>query len=202
MGLARLVVIEGPDLGREFDVPMRGGGVGRGEGMAVQLSDLAVSRHHCTLEWQGDGFVLVDASSRNRTLVNGEPVTRHPLEQGDEIGIGKTRLAFIPAEGGIALMRQGMPSRVTMEVGSGELLRAARRRRRRRDQRAAVTWPSLAGLGQKLREMSTPRRAGPGGVRGGRARSWPPTARSCWCGTAPADWCPARSRRTTAATPA
>ncbi|HUS68023.1 MAG TPA: sigma 54-interacting transcriptional regulator [Kofleriaceae bacterium] len=151
MGLARLVVIEGPDLGCEFDVPLRGGGIGRGEGMAVQLSDLAVSRHHCSVEYSGGRFFLVDAGSRNRTVVNGEPITRHPLEQGDEIGLGKTRMAFIPAEGGLALMRQGMPSRVTMEVRSGELARAAAAAGAR-DQRAARHLASLAELGRALRE--------------------------------------------------
>jgi DNA-binding NtrC family response regulator len=152
MGLARLVVVEGPDTGHEFDIPMRGGAVGRGEGSAVQLSDLAVSRHHCTLELSGGQFVLVDAGSRNRTLVNGQPITRHLLVQGDEIAIGKTRMAFMPMEGGLAMLRQGLPSRVTMEVGSGELLRAAAAATGI-DQRAARHLASLAGLGQRLREL-------------------------------------------------
>jgi hypothetical protein len=160
MGLARLVVIEGPDVGSEFDLPMRGGGIGRGEDNVVQLSDLAVSRRHCTIEWQGGGFVLVDAGSRNRTLVNSKPITRHPLEQGDEIAIGKTRLAFLPAEGGIAVLRQAMPSRVTMEVGSGELLRAASAAAGR-DQRAARHLASLAGLGRRLREIDGRSELGP-----------------------------------------
>jgi DNA-binding NtrC family response regulator len=152
MGLARLVVIEGPDTGHEFDIPLRGGAVGRGEGSAVQLSDLAVSRHHCTLELSGGQFVLVDAGSRNRTLVNGNPITRHLLVQGDEIAIGKTRMTFVPIEGGLAVLRQGLPSRVTMEVGSGELLRAAAAASGV-DQRAARHLASLAGLGQRLREL-------------------------------------------------
>src|SRR5204862_1199301 len=138
----------GPDLGVEFDVPLRGGGIGRGDGMAIQLSDLAVSRHHCTVELEAGGFVLVDAGSRNRTLVNGEPITPHPLAQGDEIAIGKTRLAFVPAEGGIAVMRQGAPSRVTMEVGSGELARVVGAASAR-DARAARHLASLAALGQR-----------------------------------------------------
>ncbi len=125
MGLARLVVIEGPDLGLEFEIPMRGGGVGRGEGNVIQLSDLAVSRAHCNLELRRGHIALVDDNSRNRTLVNGKPVTTHILRQGDEISVGKTRLAFLPSEGGVAIMRQALPSRVTMEIASGELLGAA-----------------------------------------------------------------------------
>ncbi len=167
MGLARLVVIEGPDVGSEFDLPMRGGGIGRGEDNVVQLSDLAVSRRHCEIEWRDGGFVLVDAGSRNRTLVNGKPITRHPLEQGDEVAIGKTRLAFLPAEGGLAVLRQGMPSRVTMEVGSGELLRAAAAAGR--DHRAARYLASLAGLGQRLRDVDTSAEVGPAACEAARA---------------------------------
>jgi DNA-binding NtrC family response regulator len=167
MGLARLVVIEGPDVGSEFDIPMRGGGIGRGEDNVVQLSDLAVSRRHCTVEWQGGGFVLVDAGSRNRTVVNGKPVSRHPLEQGDEVAIGKTRLAFLPAEGGLAVLGQGMPSRVTMEVGSGELLRAASAGER--DHRAARHLASLAGLGQRLRDIDAGETLGPAACEAARA---------------------------------
>ena len=167
MGLARLVVIEGPDVGSEFDLPMRGGGIGRGEDNVVQLSDLAVSRRHCEIEWRDGGFVLVDAGSRNRTLVNGKPITRHPLEQGDEVAIGKTRLAFLPAEGGLAVLRQGMPSRVTMEVGSGELLRAAAAAGR--DHRAARYLASLAGLGQRLRDVEASADVGPAACEAARA---------------------------------
>src|SRR4051812_41722203 len=99
MSLPRLVVVDGPDVGAEF--PVSGpGGIGRGEGNLVQLSDLAVSRNHCTLRLDGEHVVLVDAGSRNRTLVNGKPVSEHLLAEGDEIGIGKTRLCFLPAEGG------------------------------------------------------------------------------------------------------
>src|SRR5690349_12115291 len=120
MALARLVVIEGPDLGAEFEIPLRGGGIGRGEDCVVQLSDLAVSRMHCLLDLRDGAMSLVDDSGRQRTLVNGRAITVHRLDAGDEIAIGKTRLAYLPEEGGVALTRQA--GRVTMEVGSRELM--------------------------------------------------------------------------------
>jgi DNA-binding NtrC family response regulator len=155
MALARLVVIEGPDIGCQFTIPPAGGGVGRGEGNAVQLSDLAVSRIHCTIEPRGDELVLVDAGSRNRTLVNGQPVGEHPLREGDEIAIGKTRLAYIPAEGGVALLRQPVPSRVTIEIGSGALRGAvaAGAVAGAGEQRARRYLAAIAGLGDRLREL-------------------------------------------------
>src|SRR5262245_9372172 len=125
MALARLVVIEGPDLGQEFEIPLRGGGIGRGEGNVVQLSDLAVSRAHCAVELREGRLCLVDEGSRNKTTVNGQAVRVHVLEQGDEIAVGKTRLAFLPAEGAATSLRHGAPSRVTMEIGSGRIMSAA-----------------------------------------------------------------------------
>src|ERR1700690_2785448 len=77
VALARLVVIEGPDLGRSFDIPMRGGAIGRGGGAVVLLSDLAVSRQQAMLELRDGAVCLVDEASRNKTLVNGQPVTVH-----------------------------------------------------------------------------------------------------------------------------
>jgi len=121
MPLARVVVIDGPDLGVEFEIPLRAGGIGRGEGNVVQLSDPSVSRQHCQLEVRDGALCLVDQDSRNKTLVNGSAVTVHRLVAGDEIVVGKTRLAFLPADGGVAL-REHLPGKVTMEIGSRELM--------------------------------------------------------------------------------
>jgi DNA-binding NtrC family response regulator len=157
MALARFVVVEGPDLGTEFEIPMRGGGIGRGEGNAIQLSDLSVSRNHCAVELRDGKLTLTDAGSRNRTLVNGEPVTTHVLQEGDEVQVGKSRLAFLPDQAGLAIMRDSMHVRVTMEVGSAELLGvpgAVRELAGRPDAdgRARRHLASLAGLGDTLRE--------------------------------------------------
>src|SRR5437660_1171758 len=103
MTLPRIVVIDGPDMGAEFPIGPAGGGIGRGEGNVVQLSDLAVSRTHCSLRVDGEHVVVVDAGSRNRTMVNGKMIEEHILDEGDEITIGKTRLAYLPAEGGVAV---------------------------------------------------------------------------------------------------
>lgn len=124
MGVARLVVVEGPDLGREFEIPLRGGGIGRESGNVVQLADLSVSRSHCSLERRGGKIVLLDGGSRNHTLVNGQPITEHVLEKGDQIVIGQTRLTFLPREDSEARARRESSGRVTMEVGSRELFSA------------------------------------------------------------------------------
>ncbi|HKA88696.1 MAG TPA: sigma 54-interacting transcriptional regulator [Haliangiales bacterium] len=124
MTLPRVVVVEGPDVGGEFAIGPEGGGIGRGEGNAVKLTDLAVSRQHCALRFVDGALHVEDAGSRNRTLVNDRPIASHRLVDGDTIKVGNTLLAYLPPEGGVAVLPLAPVSRVTIEVSKEELLRA------------------------------------------------------------------------------
>jgi transcriptional regulator with GAF, ATPase, and Fis domain len=146
MSLARLVVIEGPDAGREFELPLRGGGVGRGEGNLIQLSDPTVSRVHGLIELRDGALVWVDDSGKPRTLINGEPPTVHRLEAGDEIVLGATKMAFLPVEG-VAFTKAS--SHVTMEVSSAQLFALTGR-----DDTARRYLYAIAELGHRLRAES------------------------------------------------
>src|SRR5579859_4813128 len=99
MSLARLIVVEGPDAGREFALPLRGGGIGRGEGNLVQLTDPMVSRQHGTIELRDGQLVWLDDSGKPRTLINGTAAVCHTLTSGDDIVLGNTRLVFVPDDG-------------------------------------------------------------------------------------------------------
>ena len=118
-GSGRVVVIEGPDVGREFELPLRGGGVGRGDGNLVQLTDPMVSRVHGTIELRDGALCWIDDASKPRTLINGHFAPSHRLESGDEIVLGATKMAYLPVDG-VAVTRAS--SNVTMEVGSRQLL--------------------------------------------------------------------------------
>jgi DNA-binding NtrC family response regulator len=145
MAMARLIVVDGPDLGREFDVPIRGGGIGRGETNLVVLTDPSVSRQHCMIEMRDGALCLVDEGSRNRTMVNGRQITVHPLEAGDEIVVGTSKLAFLPQEGVAVTQHTGL-GRVTMEVASHQLMAM-----QAGDTRAQRYLAAMAELGDKLR---------------------------------------------------
>jgi transcriptional regulator with GAF, ATPase, and Fis domain len=145
MSLARLVVIEGPDAGREFELPMRGGVVGRGEGSLVQLTDPTVSRQHGLIELRDGVLCWVDDSGKPRTLINGKPTALHPLAADDEILIGATKLVYLPVDG-VAVTRAS--SHVTMEVGSRQLLALTGDPG---DHRARRHLAALAQLGDRLR---------------------------------------------------
>jgi transcriptional regulator with GAF, ATPase, and Fis domain len=149
MSLARLVVIEGPDAGREFELPLRGGGVGRGEGNLVQLTDPMVSRQHGLIELRDGALCWIDDSGKPRTRINGEAVETHRLEPGDMIVLGGTKLAYLPVDG-VALTKAS--AHVTMEVGSRQLL--AFTTTGGTDDRAKRHLAAIAQLGDRLRSES------------------------------------------------
>src|SRR5512143_1397063 len=143
MSLARLVVIEGPDAGRELELKMRGGRIGRDETSDYRLTDPTVSRQHGLIEMRDGALCFV---AEKRTLVNGAEISVHRLESGDEIVIGGTKLAYLPADG-VAVTRAA--SNVTMEVSSRQLLALTGR-----DDRARRHLAAIAQLGDRLRSES------------------------------------------------
>src|SRR5450432_4201481 len=146
MSVARLVVIEGPDAGREFELPLRGGGVGRGDGNLVQLTDPTISRSHGLIELRDGALAWIDDSGKPRTLINGKAAALHRLEAGDEIVLGATKMAFLPVEG-VAVTKAS--SHVTMEVSSAQLYALTGH-----DDRARRHLAALAQLGHRLRAES------------------------------------------------
>ena len=73
--------------------------VGRGTNNDLTLEDKAASREHCRLDYDGEFYWLVDKSSHNGTIVNGRPVTKCMLFNGDVIRIGHAHVTFsLPPE--------------------------------------------------------------------------------------------------------
>lgn len=68
--------------------------VGRGDDADIQILDNGLSRHHCSLERQGDVFFINDLASRNGTWVNDRRVTREQLQPEDRIRIGGMEFEF------------------------------------------------------------------------------------------------------------
>lgn len=75
--------------------------VGRGRGVDVRLEDPSVSRFHAELVRRGPYVYAVDMGlSRNGTRVNGRPIARRVLEDGDVVSFGtaRCRIGGIPRE--------------------------------------------------------------------------------------------------------
>ncbi len=60
----------------------------------VVIDNPAVSGEHALVRLEGDDVVLEDLQSTNGTYVNGLPVTRHVLQEGDRVEIGRYQLQF------------------------------------------------------------------------------------------------------------
>jgi FHA domain len=75
--------------------------VGRGRGADICLDDPSVSRLHAELVCRGPYVYVVDLGlSRNGTRVNGRPVARRVLDNGDVLSFGaaRCRIGGLPPE--------------------------------------------------------------------------------------------------------
>lgn len=89
-----LVVLAGPQKGRQFALDGNQTEVGRREICAVYLQDTSVSRRHAVITRSGESYLIRDHNSTNGTYVNGKKIRQTQLESGDVITIGRVELGF------------------------------------------------------------------------------------------------------------
>lgn len=92
--MPHLVVLNGPDAGQRFDLPVGSVVLGRHSANPVVVNDPRASRRHCELSVSSTGVRLTDLGSGNGTVVNGIAVQVIDLRTGDRIQIGNTTLEF------------------------------------------------------------------------------------------------------------
>jgi len=69
--------------------------IGRSPHSDLFLDDVTVSRHHARVIKDESGYLVEDLNSLNGTYVNRRRIERHRLSDGDELQIGKFKLAFL-----------------------------------------------------------------------------------------------------------
>ncbi len=93
-----LVVVRGPIAGARLALAKDVTTAGRHPQSDLFLDDITVSRRHAEFVRGPDGaFRLRDVGSLNGTYLNRERVEDAPLASGDEVQIGKYKLAFYAA---------------------------------------------------------------------------------------------------------
>jgi hypothetical protein len=131
VGGFRVEVVAGPDAGR--GVAARDGTltVGTAEGVALRLSDPAVSRYHLELEATAEGVVLRDLGSTNGTSLGGALVREARLVSSTDLGLGHTHLRVVidgPMRRVYATLERAAPTTVPVLVlgqsGTGKELAA------------------------------------------------------------------------------
>ena len=94
-----LLIIQGPDKGRRFELPDTTTLVGR-DSRQLPLTDNTVSRRHCELVPDDGEWLVRDIASSNGTFVNGVKVKeRLYLKVGDQVRVGRTLMVFGAAPG-------------------------------------------------------------------------------------------------------
>jgi hypothetical protein len=94
-GAALVIRAGGGRAGESF--PLEGDRltVGRRPDSDIFLDDITVSRDHAILVRRGTDYYLDDCGSLNGTYVNRRRTESHRLVDGDELQIGKYKLAFL-----------------------------------------------------------------------------------------------------------
>lgn len=69
--------------------------IGRKPHNDIQIDNLAISGEHAVLVTIGNDSFLEDMNSTNGTLVNGQQIKKHFLQNGDVVELGKYRLKYI-----------------------------------------------------------------------------------------------------------
>jgi hypothetical protein len=98
-GGAILMIKKGPDAGMRFAINRDAISIGRHPESDIFLDDITVSRRHAEIRREGSVYSLLDTGSLNGTYLNRERIETSPLEDGDEIQIGKFRLLFFSGTG-------------------------------------------------------------------------------------------------------
>ena len=98
--MAKLILsLEGSVI-REIPIDKERITIGRKPQNDIQIENLAVSSEHaCIVTILNDSF-LEDLGSTNGTLVNGNPIKKHILQNNDVVEIGKYKLKYITEAAG------------------------------------------------------------------------------------------------------
>jgi hypothetical protein len=96
LGPALAVRMPGGRTGEFFPLEGAGTTIGRSPECDIFLDDITVSRAHAEVREESGGFLISDSGSTNGTYVNRRLLEQPELlADGDEVQVGKFRLAFI-----------------------------------------------------------------------------------------------------------
>jgi transcriptional regulator with GAF, ATPase, and Fis domain len=93
---SKLVIVSGPEAGKEIELTKQRFGGGRSIINDIQLSDKAVSGTHFEIASGDDGYRLIDLDSTNGTFVNDLRVKEVFLRPGTTFRAGHTEMRFQP----------------------------------------------------------------------------------------------------------
>jgi len=124
---ATLVVLQGPEIGRDFRLRRGSMVIGRGPQADIRIVDDLASREHARIEmaWEPEtetaSFHLFDLGSTNHTFVNSRRIDRAEIKDGDRVQIGDTVLKFVLLDEIEAKFHREVRHRITYDRLTGLL---------------------------------------------------------------------------------
>ena len=82
------------EIGKRLDLGTEPTRLGRGSTSPLPLSDPMISREHCEIRCDADGYFVVDLGSTHGTFVNDQPVQQARLRNGSRIRLGTCEFVF------------------------------------------------------------------------------------------------------------
>ena len=92
---ACLVVINGLNLGKKYNLSSASTIIGRSSKSDIQIDEESVSRNHALILNNEDKVIIRDLQSTNGSYVNDEQVNESSLNDADQIKIGHTIFKFL-----------------------------------------------------------------------------------------------------------
>ena len=93
--MAKLVLSFSGETVREYELDQEIMTIGRKTDNDIQIDNLAVSGNHAKILTILNDSFIEDLNSTNGTLINGQKINKHALQNGEIILIGKHELKYI-----------------------------------------------------------------------------------------------------------
>ncbi|HKY93236.1 MAG TPA: FHA domain-containing protein [Nevskiaceae bacterium] len=117
--MGKLIITDSNGVTSEWELTKERVTVGRHNTNDIVLNDKAVSGKHAAIVTILEDSFLEDLDSTNGTQVNGQPITKHPLSDGDVITLGRNTLRFLSEDESDAMDK-------TMVLRAGQISPAMR----------------------------------------------------------------------------
>lgn len=93
--MAKIILSKGDTVLREIALSKERITIGRRPHNDIVIEDLAISGEHAVIVTHNNDSFLEDLNSTNGTQVNGQPVRKHFLQNGDVIELAQFRVRYI-----------------------------------------------------------------------------------------------------------
>lgn len=92
----KLLIISGPLQSQEYLISKEVFTIGSGKQNDLTIEDSTISKRHCEITVEENGYRISDLGSTNGTYVQGVRITSAYLNPGSEFQIGMTHIVFCP----------------------------------------------------------------------------------------------------------